>query len=160
MEEAMTDLIHLLEHDHRRVEDLFAAYNSNHSRAVAERIFDELSVHAQVEEEVAYPFIAEVADPEGAFHGKEEHDELRELIGEARNAPDAEILKSLMADLEEEVKHHVSEEEGEVFPKTRDASDQEVLDEMGRRYAERKSEVKHGSPMSIANRPVLAQHTS
>lgn len=54
-----TDATHILTRDHRTVEELFEKYEgasgAERKRAIAEKICNELKIHAMIEEEIFYP---------------------------------------------------------------------------------------------------------
>lgn len=139
----MPDVIELLNHDHREVEERFARFKQTQDRAVVEEICDELTVHTQVEEEIVYPVLKKL-DGDLEKEAEEEHDEARKLIERIRGlgAGDPQ-LPGLVHQLEESVQHHVQEEESEAWPKIRqEAGDQ--LDELGAKVEERKEQIRSG----------------
>jgi hemerythrin-like domain-containing protein len=141
--------IELLLSDHRKVEDLFDRYESEKDgdestkQQLAQQICNELKVHTQVEEELFYPWLRENLDEDDMEMVEEatvEHQSAKDLIaqieggGEIDDAFDAKVKV-----LGEYIKHHVKEEEGEIFPEVRD--EQEELDELGQEMAARKEEL-------------------
>ncbi|MFV2173938.1 hemerythrin domain-containing protein [Actinomadura sp. LOL_016] len=136
------DAIELLKHDHRMVEQLFRDFNAAASDGqrcgVVDILVRELSKHAAVEELIFYPFAAKALRDE-ALVGRHlaEHMVLKELLAEldalARSDGRAggraeELVELLRRDVEE----HVREEEGELMPRLREATDEEALRELGR----------------------------
>jgi hemerythrin superfamily protein len=134
------DAVTLLENDHKVVERLFGRYESLEGGRTAEKkeivqeIIRELSIHAAIEEQVLYPGVRE-ALPDGdslAEEALEEHKEAKDVLSDLDGMEpsdpgfDAKV-KSLIAD----VRHHVEEEEDEMFPKLRSAVSQAKLDGMG-----------------------------
>lgn len=115
----------LLRADHKHVSDLFAEYTATQSVAKKKRIVadicTELSVHAQVEEEVFYPAVKKalkdkVLVPEATV----EHASLKALIAQVEGVePDGEMFDAKIKVLSEFVKHHVKEELGQMFPKAK-----------------------------------------
>ena len=141
--------IELLESDHRKVEALFDQYeeekegDEDTKRAISQRICGELTVHAQVEEELFYPWLRENLDEEDMEMVEEatvEHASAKDLIAqiEAATAID-ETYDAKVKVLSEYIKHHVKEEEEEIFPEVADMA--EELDELGQEMAARKSEL-------------------
>ena len=139
--------IELLMADHRKVEDLFEQFEKLKEKddasrvAVAQDICAELTVHAQVEEDLFYPWLRENLDEtEMVSEAEVEHATVKQLIaqiqpvGEPDEAYDAQVKV-----LSEYIKHHVKEEEDEIFPEV--ASEEEELDELGQEMAARKSEL-------------------
>jgi hemerythrin superfamily protein len=133
----MADVIELLEQDHREVELMFAEYerttDPQDRRAIADKIIMELVKHSECEEQAVYPAMRK-ALPNGdelVEHEISEHSEaervMKQLDGMDPTNPQFGVL---MAQLIEEIRHHVQEEEGEAFPKFRAAVDKEQLDKL------------------------------
>ncbi len=142
---APTEATALLRADHKRVSELFADYEATDSvakkkRLVAE-ICTELTVHAQVEEEIFYPAVKKalkdkVLVPEATV----EHDSLKALIAQVEGVePDGEMFDAKIKVLSEFVKHHVKEEQGEMFPKAKTSALD--LKALGAEMAARKAEL-------------------
>jgi hemerythrin superfamily protein len=132
----MPDVTMLIETDHREVESLFAQFKSDGSKATAMKICEELDAHADAEERVFYPVVREEV-PEGGDLAKEaedEHKEARELIGRIKNTDDGTHLGDLVNQLEQAISHHVSEEEKEMLPKSRDALTPQRREELGAEF--------------------------
>ena len=136
----MPNVIQLLNTDHRKVEDLFAQFESTQDAAIALQICDELTVHATVEEEVVYPVLAQI-DREVEQEAEEEHDEAKQLIARIRSlSPDDPSFAPTVLELKKGIEHHVSEEEGEAWDKLRSGAG-DRLDELGAEVEARKSEL-------------------
>lgn len=139
----------LLRSDHEEVSALFDKYEKGKNRLkpeqkanLAKTICDNLSVHAQIEEEIFYPACHEqVRDSEDLLaEAKVEHESLKELIAKIENArPGEDAFDACVKVLGEYVKHHVKEEQSELFPKVR-SSDLD-LQAVGAQLAERKAEL-------------------
>lgn len=135
----------LLRADHEAVSRLFADYETTRSSAkkkiLVARICTELSVHAQVEEEIFYPAVKlALKDKELVPEATVEHATLKALIAEVEgHEPDGEMFDARMKVLSEYVKHHVNEEQNEMFPQAR-ATNLDMV-ELGSRIAERKAEL-------------------
>lgn len=139
------DAVALLRADHQRVGALFAEYKGSRSAArkkqIVSQICTELSVHAQVEEEIFYPAVKralkdKVLVPEATV----EHATLKTLIAQVEGqTPDGEMFDAKIKVLAEYVKHPVKEEQGEMFPKAK-ASRLDLL-ALGQQIAERKAEL-------------------
>src|SRR5438132_13844722 len=117
------DALEMLKADHQRVRDLFAHYeattNPDAQWMIAEEILGELEVHAQLEEQVFYPAVADQSD-EGerlAQGSLEEHQILRHLMQELRGmGPQIRGFDAKFKDLIHNVEDHVADEEAELFP--------------------------------------------
>jgi len=111
------DAIDLLKQDHRKVEDLFAAFlQAEDSEEEREGIFQqiqiELSAHAEAEERAFYPAVqAEI--PEQVDEALQEHSEMKEVLAELLGMDfDQEGFDSKFTSLMKAVQRHVDEEEG------------------------------------------------
>ncbi|MEO5689822.1 MAG: hemerythrin domain-containing protein [Burkholderiaceae bacterium] len=122
---AAPDAIVLLKADHKRVADLYEQYDKTRSTAkkksLVATICLELSVHAQVEEEIFYPAVkAALKDKEMVPEAQVEHATLKELIAQVKDKePDGEMFDAKVKVMSEYTKHHVKEEHAEMFPKAR-----------------------------------------
>lgn len=151
-----TDAIGLLREDHRKVGELFEQYEK--SRSVAKKqslvatICRELSVHAMVEEEIFYPAVkAALKDRELVPEAVVEHATLKEFVARVDGkTPDGEMFDAAVKVMGEYVKHHVKEEQTEMFPKARKTR----LDmaELGQRMLERKAQLL-AEPASLPKQP-------
>src|ERR1700709_1627217 len=122
------DAITLLKDDHKKVEALFKRFEKAGDRAVVEkrqvvdRIIEELSTHAAIEEQIFYPVArATVPDTEDmALESLEEHHIVKWLLSELEHLdPENERFDAKVTVLIENVRHHVEEEESDFFPKVR-----------------------------------------
>ena len=146
----MPDAITMLREDHRRVEKLFKEFEKLHKkdagaaekRKIVDEVVRELSVHAVAEEQVFYPAVREQVEDavDTVLEGLEEHhivkwtlSELSGMTGEEERH-DAKFMV-----LMESVRHHVEEEEGEMFPKVREALGRKALTELGERLEQAKA---------------------
>ena len=139
------DATALLRADHKRVSDLFAEYEKTRSpvrkMALVTKICTELSVHAQVEEEIFYPAVkAALKDKELVPEAIIEQATMKALISQVEGVtPDGEMFDAKIKVLSEYVKHHVKEEHTEMFPKAK-ASKLDLV-ELGARLTDRKGEL-------------------
>jgi hemerythrin superfamily protein len=135
----------LLRADHKQVSALFAEYEATQSPAKKKRIVaaicTELTVHAQVEEEIFYPaFKQALGDKQLVPEATVEHASLKALIAQVEGIePDGEMFDAKIKVLSEFVKHHVKEEQNEMFPMAKDSALD--LDALGAQIATRKAEL-------------------
>ena len=143
--DAPRDAIALLKQDHRTVSQLFDEFekaDEEEQSAIAQRVCQLLTVHAQIEEELLYPAAKE------CFEGDEENEDLvneaevehgsaKELIAKIEGMSSGdEHFKATVTVLGEYIKHHVKEEENELFPQLKKS--ELDLKELGGRLADRK----------------------
>jgi hemerythrin superfamily protein len=142
------DAITLLKDDHHTVEQLFKKFERAGDRAyvqkrqLVDRIIEELSVHAAIEEQVFYPVVRATA-PETedvTLESLEEHHVVKWLLSELEGMdPEHERFDAKVTVLIENVRHHVEEEETEFFPKVRTALGRNELADLGEMLAEAKT---------------------
>ena len=110
------DAIALLKADHRKVEDLFEQFEKTsgegRKQKIALEICLELTVHAQIEEEIFYPACEGKIEEDLLKEAYVEHDGAKVLIAElTKSGPDDEFFDAKVKVLSEMIKHHVKEEE-------------------------------------------------
>jgi hemerythrin-like domain-containing protein len=160
------DAITLLRDDHKTVEQLFKRFEKAGDRAhvekrqIVDRIIEELSVHAAIEEQVFYPVArATVPNTEDiALESLEEHHIVKWVLAELENLdPGDERFDAKVTVLIESVRHHVKEEEGDFFPKVRKELSRRDLADLGDALAEaKKSAPTHPHPRSPDTPPANA----
>jgi len=155
------DAISLLKEDHRTVEKLFkdfeGAKGEGRKEKLAKQICLELSVHASIEEEIFYPACEGIVEEDLLKESYVEHDAAKLLIAEieAANGADDEYFDAKVKVLQEEIEHHVEEEEqaGGVFSQARKGKID--LDSLGDQLAARKKELTASYKASGVPQPEL-----
>ena len=156
------DAIALLRADHKKVSELYAQYETTRSpakkKALVATICLELSVHARVEEEIFYPAVkAALKDKEMIPEAQVEHASLKELIAQVKDKePDGEMFDAKIKVMSEYTKHHVKEEQNEIFPAAKKTR-LDMLD-LGARIAARKEELM-ANPELLDAPPVSAMES-
>jgi len=142
------DAIALLKEDHRTVEKLFKDFESakgeGRKEKLAHQICLELSVHAAIEEEIFYPACEGKVEEDLLKESFVEHDAAKVLIAEieAGAGSDDEFFEAKVKVLQEEIEHHVEEEEKgakSLFSQARKADID--LKALGEQLAARKQEL-------------------
>ena len=142
------DALAKLKADHQSVQKMFDRYEKEKDEMsdedkedLVDTICGELVVHAQIEEEIFYPAVkAALKDKLLVPEATVEHGSVKDLIAQLEGVePDGEMYDAKVKVLAEYVKHHVKEEQNEMFPKAKAAS----LDmaELGARMAARKEDL-------------------
>jgi hemerythrin superfamily protein len=156
------DAVALLKDDHRKVEELFAQFEKasgdGRKQKLAEQICLELSVHAEIEEEIFYPACAGKVDEALLKEAYVEHDGAKVLIAEIMaGAPrEDEYNDAKVKVLSEEIEHHVEEEEKRLeglFAQARKAGLD--MDALGQQLAARKLELTEQFKAGGVPEPVL-----
>jgi hemerythrin superfamily protein len=152
------DAITLLKNDHRTVEQLFKRFEQAGDRAYAEkrkivdRFVEALAIHAAIEEQLFYPVVrATVPGTEDiTLESLEEHHIVKWVLSELDHmAPEDERFDAKVTVLIENVRHHVKEEENNLFPRVRDVLGRNALSDLGDAMVEaRKTAPTHPHPRS------------
>jgi hemerythrin-like domain-containing protein len=138
------DALRMLKDDHEAVEQLFRRFEQAGARAfvekrsIVDRIIEELSVHAAIEEQVFYPAVrATVRDAEDlGLESLEEHHVVKWVLSELDGmSPDDERFDAKVTVLINNVRHHVDVEEGELFPMVRHELGRKALGDLGEAMA-------------------------
>ncbi|HET9713688.1 MAG TPA: hemerythrin domain-containing protein [Pyrinomonadaceae bacterium] len=138
------DAFQLLKEDHRKVEQLFSQLESASGKAkldVFKQIKTELELHTHIEEKIFYPALEEPEETHDlTLEAYEEHAVVKTLLKElsrARTANDEWEAQAKV--LQENVEHHVEEEENELFQKAENALSEEELEDLSERMIAEKS---------------------
>jgi hemerythrin superfamily protein len=160
----MSDVIELLEHDHREVEQMFAEFDvattAADKRAIADKLIIELVRHSEAEEQAVYPVMAKKIEggKDLVEHEIDEHSKAERLMKQmdGMDAKDPQ-LGVLMGQLKTAILEHIREEEGEAFPKLRRAVSADELDKLGTAVQALKKIVPtHPHPMAPDHPPFNA----
>ncbi|MBA2965117.1 MULTISPECIES: hemerythrin domain-containing protein [Ramlibacter] len=151
---AAKDACELLDADHIAVKHLFVDYarlayapdapGAAERADIAMKICNELTVHAQIEEEIFYPALRKVVpDAAGLLdEARQEHQQVKNLISQVREMGTADTtMDQLVADLARAVEHHVKEERDELFPKAKAAKGLDLA-ALGQQLQERQQELE------------------
>jgi iron-sulfur cluster repair protein YtfE (RIC family) len=116
-----TDAVELLKEDHEKVKQLFQQFESaagiDQKEEIADQIDLELRVHSMIEEEILYPAFKDV-DSELTAESFEEHGVVEELLNELATMDlEEEQFEAKFKVMQENVEHHIEEEETGMFPK-------------------------------------------
>jgi hemerythrin-like domain-containing protein len=133
------DAIELLEGDHRRLEDLLKKGEETTARAVKGRnelldtITNELNAHELIEEKVLYPALKSHSEAkEIVLEGYQEHHVADLLVKELHGlAKSDERWGPKLKVLQENIEHHIEEEEKNMFPTARSVLGRAELEELG-----------------------------
>ena len=160
----MADVIELLEHDHREVEQMFAEYEQATSKeqkeTLRDRIIIELVRHSEAEEQAVYPLIRKRIDNGDQIieHEIDEHSKAERIMKELdKMSADDPQFGVLMTQLMTAIKEHVAEEENDVFPQFRSRVDADELNKLGETVERLKKIVPtHPHPMAPDHPPFNA----
>ena len=142
------DAVALLKEDHRTVEDLFPQFEKargeGRKQELATEICTELTIHAQIEEEIFYPACEGKVEEELLKEAYVEHDGAKVLIAQIMaGEPSDEFYDAKVTVLQEQIEHHVEEEERRLeglFSQARAAGLD--MDALGEELAARKQQLQ------------------
>ena len=128
---AYEDAIDLLDADHKAVKKMFIDYDAmcedgadaNDRQALAERICEALTVHAQIEEELFYPPVRDAIGKDGLMdEALAEHAEAKATIAQIMSmAPADDAYDATVQQLAQLIDEHVLEEREQIFLQARQA---------------------------------------
>jgi hemerythrin-like domain-containing protein len=117
------EILQLIHQEHEEVQGLFEQFHKSMSAkngekkadALSKQILDDLKLHTELEEKIVYPSLKE-QDPTMFYESGEEHHVVDLLIAELQQLKvSAPEYAAKMAVMEENVKHHIQEEESQMF---------------------------------------------
>ena len=142
---SQANVIDMLIEDHKVVNALLNSYDGagveQRDRLVHE-IIESLTKHARIEDQILYPYIrAEVSDGDQLMdEAYREHQEAKDAIAKLSDlSADDPVFDDAFQALRDGVRHHVEEEETDVFPKLTQVADEATLVELGSRLAQAKA---------------------
>jgi hemerythrin superfamily protein len=138
------DVIAILEHDHREVEEMFdelqslLGQSSEDAKArrqeLVEQVTLELVRHSVAEEVLVYPKVADKISEDEVQHAREEHAEAEETLAKLEKLdPDDAAFDDEVTKLMDEIRHHIKDEEEEMFAHMRQTFSEDELRTMGSR---------------------------
>lgn len=164
MKEENMNAIVMLEAQHREVEKLFAKIEKSKDPGDKDELFtqlaDKLAIHAAIEEHHFYPSVKAKRTEDILLESLEEHLAIKRVLADLLeiDAGD-ESFDAKIKLLKEEVTHHVSEEEGDLFPKVRKILNKGDLDVIGQQMLAEQEELEEaGDPRNAI--PSETGHTA
>ncbi len=165
MTDEQRDVIEVLEHDHREVEQMFAELESlrgasteedrERRKAVAEQVTIELVRHSVAEEVIVYPRVESKVSAEEVEHARKEHAEAEETLQRMEKLDaDDPAFDDEVATLMREIRHHIEDEEGQMFAHMREVIDEEELRKLGARVEAFKKVAPTRPHPNVPNEPL------
>ncbi len=138
--------IDLLTKDHVKVKKLLAdgeelgKSQPSRRRKIFETIKREMTVHEQIEEEIFYKALRQHPKAKDiVLEGIEEHNVVDTIMNDLEiTEPDDEYWPAKFKVMKENIEHHITEEEGTMFPTARKVFDAHELDQLGTRMEKMK----------------------
>jgi hemerythrin superfamily protein len=144
MSDQQRDVIEVLEQDHREVEEMFRELESlrgasteeakERRKDVTDQVTIELVRHSVAEEVLVYPKVEDQVSAEEVEHARKEHAEAEETLQQLEKLDaDDPAFDDELATLMGEIRHHIEDEEGEMFAQMRQVMDADELRKLGAR---------------------------
>jgi hemerythrin-like domain-containing protein len=165
MAEQERDVIEVLEQDHREVEEMFQELESlrgassdeaqSRRKDLADQVTIELVRHSVAEEVLVYPQVEKQVSAEEAEHAREEHAEAEETLKRLEKLDaDDPAFDDELATLMQEIRHHIEDEEGQMFAQMRQVIDADELRHLGGRVEAFKKVAPTRPHPNVPNEPL------
>jgi hypothetical protein len=165
MADQQRDVFEVLEHDHREVEQMFGELESlrgasteeaqSRRKELTEQVTIELVRHSVAEEVLVYPQVEDKVSAEEAEHARKEHAEAEETLHRLEKLDaDDPAFDDELATLMAEIRHHIVEEEGQIFAHMRQVIDDDELHKLGSRVEAFKKVAPTRPHPNVPNEPL------
>jgi hemerythrin-like domain-containing protein len=153
----LNDPIAILKRDHREVADILSKLADSkpgpRRRAAVAKLEKSLALHMKIEEELVYPLVEREVGHEEAEEATIEHNLARGGLKQLQDLVDKPGFGAVVDMVTAGIKHHVKEEEQEIFPELKRKIDRETLADLGDRVAV----MKGGRPAARAGKRAPAR---
>jgi hemerythrin superfamily protein len=164
MGDEQRDVIEILTTDHREVEEMFGELETlmqapgggdgERRKDLADQITIELVRHAVAEEVAVYPEVKRKVSEQEAERAKREHAEAEKTMKALEKLDsDDPFFEQEIRKLMGEIREHVAEEEGQMFPHMREIMTPDELTELGKRVEAIKAMAPTRPHPSVPNDP-------
>jgi hemerythrin-like domain-containing protein len=165
MAEEQRDVIEILEHDHREVEQMFSELETlrgastddakSRRKDLTDQVTIELVRHSVAEEVLVYPMVEDKVSAEEAEHARKEHAEAEETLHRLEKLDaDDPAFDDELGTLMEEIRHHIEDEEGEMFAHMRQVIEADELRKLGARVESFKKVAPTRPHPNVPNEPI------
>jgi hemerythrin superfamily protein len=157
-----TNAISMLKKDHDTVKELFEQFEDSKDPTEKQKIISEaiheLKIHATIEEEIFYPAIRNEVEDDILNEAEVEHHVARMLIAELDESKTSEEYRNArFTVLAEAVRHHIKEEEGQMFPQIKARNID--LESVGEEMMQRKEELESDGVPADSEHDMVAANT-
>lgn len=147
----MPNPIEVIKNDHEEVKKMFEEYNglgtenTERKSELADEILKALTIHTRMEEKFLYPKLKEAISPEHPMpvdEAQAEHHAAKMIMLELKVMPvTSETYDAKMTVLQENIEHHIEEEESELLPEAEKVLGGE-MDQIGKEMEEYKEDAQ------------------
>jgi len=140
------DILDLIRKDHRQIANLFSELertgNTQKLYGYFNQLYEEISLHTEVEEKIFYPVISNYQNTERLLdEAQKEHNEIKQMLEDIESfSPISEEFKQKLSELKQAIKHHVQEEENEVFTQVQEWMSKAEREQLGNEFEAVKSQ--------------------
>jgi len=140
------DILDLIRKDHRQIENLFSEIertgNTQKLYGYFNQLYEEISLHTEVEEKIFYPAISNYQNTERLVdEAQKEHNEIKQMLEDIESfSPISDEFKQKLSELKQAVKHHIQEEENEVFNQVQEWMSKPEREQLGNEFEAVKSQ--------------------
>jgi hemerythrin-like domain-containing protein len=138
----MNDPVAILKRDHREVAAMLKTLDASRPgarrRSTVTKLATALTLHMEIEERIIYPEVARLVGKDDAKEAGIEHRLVREGLKQVQKLVDQPGFGAAVAMMTAGIKHHVKEEETEVFPSLKRKLDRDELSALGDEVASAK----------------------
>jgi hemerythrin superfamily protein len=131
----VNDPVVILKRDHKEaaamLKTLATSKPGARRRSTVDKLDKALTLHMRIEESIIYPKVAELVGRDDAKEAEIEHGLVRDSLGVLGRLVDEPGFGAEVAMLTAGIRHHVKEEETEVFPELKRKLDRETLARLG-----------------------------
>jgi hemerythrin superfamily protein len=157
--------VEYLEAQHREVEELFEAISNAEDPAEKQDLFDtiadKLAIHAKIEEQFFYPAVRERKTEDMILEAYVEHTSVKRLLADLlETEPGDELFDAKIKVLQEQIEHHVEEEEDELFPAAKKLLSRDELLAIAQEMAALQDELEGTEPRNEIPQELQAQQPS
>lgn len=158
----MPDPVQMLIDDHKKVKDLFQQFEradgGREKRKIVEEAIRELRIHSALEEQVLYPAIRAVKEADDIMDEADEEHHMADILMDELESmtPRHSHYDAKFTVLAESVRHHIEEEEGEMFPKAKGLGD-ERLRSLGEQMSQLKQQLTRNGGAARRSSPDRAR---
>jgi len=152
---ASMDAITMLKRQHREVSELFERFHKartgRQKQDIFEKIADALAIHAAIEEKHFYPSVKKKATEDILRESVEEHLQMKRVIADLLDLDASDVsFAAKVKVLQDDVEHHVEEEEKDLFPKVKKLFDAKELESIAAAMQDTETELEgEGDPRQM-----------
>ena len=143
------DVLEILQSQHAEVDQLFEQIEGGEGdrAALFDELADKIAAHSTVEERIFYPAAMDVKTEDLLREAVEEHLSAKRVIADILESdPSDPQFSAKVKVLQEQIEHHVKEEETELFPKVQKLFSKDELEDLAVVMQDTAEDLEKGAP--------------